>query len=123
LTGFDGVLEFFDFSSDLLSFSKGNREEIHLDEDVTEKLGGLLGNRITSQQDIKFLSPFFDFGLILIEGFKTLNIDVWNSSSSCFFNMSSISKNANLNYTLCTFKLFDILWGSLTVPLNLLSGS
>ena len=117
------MLEFLNFSGDLFSFSKGNREEIHLDEDVTEKLGGLLGNRITSQQNVELLGPLFDFCLILIEGFKTLNIDVWNSSSSCFFNMSSISKNANLNYTICTFKLFDILWGSLTVPLNLLSGS
>ena len=117
------MLELLNFSSDLLSFGKGNGEEIHLDEDVPEKLGGLLGNGITSQQNVELLGPLFDFCLILIEGLKTLNIDVWNSSSSCFFNVSSISKNADLNYTLCTFKLFDILWGSLTVPLNLLSGS
>ena len=117
------MLEFFNFSSDLLSFGKGNREEIHLNENATEKFGSLLGNRITSQQNIELLSPFFDFGLIFIEGFKALNINIWNSSSSCLFNMGSISKYTDLNYRFCTFKLFDILWGSLTVPLNLLSGS
>jgi len=91
------VLEFFNLGSDLFSLSKSDGEETHLDEHITQKFGSLLSNRITSEEDIILLSPFFNFGLILIEGLKSININVGNSSSSSFFNVSGISENANLN--------------------------
>ena len=41
---FDGVLQFLNLGSDFLSFGEGDGEKVHLDQYVSEKLGGLLSN-------------------------------------------------------------------------------
>ena len=38
------MFKLIDLVEDLFSFSKGNGEQTHLDEHVTEQLGGLLGD-------------------------------------------------------------------------------
>jgi hypothetical protein len=43
------VLEFFNLGGNFFSFSKGNWEETHLDEDVTEKFSGLFGDGVRSK--------------------------------------------------------------------------
>ncbi len=90
------MLQLVNFGSNLFSFSESDWEETHLDEDITQKLGGLLGDRITGQEDIIFLSPLFNFGFIFIESLEAVNIDVGDIVGSCFFNVCSIGEDANL---------------------------
>jgi hypothetical protein len=57
----------------------------------------LLSNWIWSQDNIVFFSPFFNFCFILVEGFKSININVGDLVSLSLFDMSSVSHDANLN--------------------------
>ena len=93
----DGMLEFVNLGSDLLSLSKGDGEETHLDQDVTEQLGGLLGHGVRGQQHVVLLGPLFDLGLILVKGLQTVNIDVGDSVGSGFLNVCGVGKDADLS--------------------------
>ena len=95
---FNGVLDFSDFVDELFSFSHGDGELSELDEDITQKLGGLLSNGVRCQENIIFLCPFFNFGLILVESLKSINVNVWDFLSSSFFNMDSIGEDTDLSY-------------------------
>jgi hypothetical protein len=117
------VLEFLNFGSNLFTFSEGDGEETHLDEDVAEEFGGLLGDGVTGQKDIILLGPFFNFGLILVKGLESINIDEGDAGSGGLLDMGSIGEDADLSDIGCTLMLLKALWGRRTVPLNLLSGS
>lgn len=92
----DSVLEFVDLGSDLLSLSKGDGEETHLDQHVTEQLGGLLGDGVGGQQDVVLLCPLLDLGLVLVKGLQTINIDVGDSVGSGFFDVGGVGEDADL---------------------------
>lgn len=101
----DGVLELINFGGDLLSFSKGDWESVHLDQDVAQKFGGLLSDGIAGQKDIILLGPFFNFCLILVKSLETVNINERDSVGSCLLNVCSVSENANLNEKKSTLML------------------
>ena len=94
----NGVLDFSDFVDELFSFSHGDGELSELDEDIAQKLSDLLGNRVRCQEEIIFLCPFFNFGLILVESLKSINVNVWDFVSSSFFNMDSVGEDTDLIY-------------------------
>jgi hypothetical protein len=83
----------------------------------------LLSNRVTGQQEVVLFGPLFDFSLIFIEGLETLDVDVGNVVSIGFLNMGGVGENADLNKASVTLRLEYAWKGSLTTPLNLLSGS
>ncbi len=93
----DSVFQLVNLGGNLLSFGQSYREETHLDKHITEKLGGLLSNWITGEKDIIFLGPLFNLGLIFIESFEPININVGNIVSSGLFDVGGISKNTDLN--------------------------
>jgi hypothetical protein len=91
------VLKLVNLSSNLLSFGKSNREKTHLDQHVTEQLGGLLSNRVTGKKDVVLLGPFLYLSLILVKGLKTVDVDVGDAVSSSLLNVCSIGEDADLN--------------------------
>jgi hypothetical protein len=99
------VLKLINLSSNLLTLSQSDREEAHLDQDVTEQLGGLFGDGVTGKEDIILLGPFLDFGLVLIEGLKTVNINVGDSVGSGLLDVGSIGEHADLSVRCDTLTL------------------
>lgn len=99
------MLELVNFGGDLLSFSKGDWESVHLDQDVAQQFGGLLSHGIACQKDIILLGPFFNFSLILVKSLEAININEWDSVGSCLLNVRSVGENANLNKNRCTLML------------------
>jgi hypothetical protein len=91
------VLELVNLSSDLLSFSKSDWEQTHLDKHVTEQLGGLLSNRVTSQKHVVLLGPLFDLVLVLVKGLETVDVDVGDAVGSCLLDVCSVGEDADLN--------------------------
>lgn len=91
------MLELVNFGGDLLSFSKGDWESVHLDQDVAQKFGSLLSNGIACQKDIILLGPFFNFCLILVKSLEAVNINEGDSVGSCLLNVCSVGENADLN--------------------------
>ena len=91
------MLKLINLGSDLLSLSKSDREKTHLDQNVSEQLGGLLGNGVTGKEDIVLLGPFLDLSLILVKGLKTVDVDVGDAVSSSLLNVCSIGEDADLN--------------------------
>ena len=92
----DGVLEFVDLGSDLLSLGEGDGEETHLDQDVTEQLGGLLGDGVTGEQHVVLLGPLLDLGLVLIESLEAVDVDVGDTAGVGFLDVSSVGEHAHL---------------------------
>lgn len=99
------MLELVNFGSDLLSFSKGDWEPVHLDQNVAQQFGGLLSDGIACQEDIKLLGPFFNFCLILVKSLETVNVNVGDSVGSCLLNVCSIGENTDLNEMKSTLML------------------
>ena len=93
----DGVLDFGDFVEELFSFSHGDGELSELDEDIAQKLSDLLSNRVRCQEDIVFLCPLFNFGLILVESLKSINVNVWDFVSGSLFDMDGVGEDTNLS--------------------------
>ena len=91
------MLELVNLSGNLLSFSKSDREKTHLDQHVTEQLGGLLSNGVTGKEDVVLLGPLLDLGLILVKGLEAVNVDVGDAVCSSLLDVCSISENADLN--------------------------
>lgn len=100
-----GVLELINLGSDLLTFSQSDGEEAHLDQNVSEKLGGLLGNGITGKQDVVLLGPFFDLGLVLVKGLETINVNVGDAVSSGLLDVGGIGEDADLGHRWGTLML------------------
>ena len=92
----DGVLELVDLGGDLLSLGQGDGEQTHLDQDVTEQLGGLLGDGVTGEQNVVLLGPLLDFGLVLIEGFQAVDVNVGDAAGVGFLNVGSVGEHAHL---------------------------
>ena len=97
---FNGVLDFVDFVLDSFSVSHGHWVFTHLDENITEKLGDLFGDTVGGDKDIVLLGPLFDFGLLLVEGFETIDIDIWDFEFLTLVNMDGISHDTDLNCNL-----------------------
>ena len=117
------MLDFCDFVNQLFSFSHGDGELSKLDEDIAQKFGDLLGNGVRGQKDVVLLGPLFDFVLVLIEGFQSIDVNKGDSLSGGFINVDDIGEDTNLNKHKFTLILLKALLGSLTDPLNLFSGS
>jgi hypothetical protein len=92
----DGVLQLVDLSSDLLALSKGDGEETHLDQDVTEQLGGLLGDGVRGQQDVVLLGPLFDLVLVLVKGLEAVDVDVGDAVGSGLLDVGRVGEDADL---------------------------
>lgn len=99
------MLQLVDLGGDLLSLGEGDGESVHLDEDVAQELGGLLGHGVAGEEDVVLLGPLLDFGLVLIESLEAVNIDVSDSIGSGLLDMGSIGKDADLNKPLTTLML------------------
>lgn len=93
---FDGLLQLLDLGGDLFSFDDVDGESVHLDQHVSEKLGGLFANAFGGKENVVFLSPLFDFVFVLIEGLETVDINVGDTEGLCFLDVYSVSKDANL---------------------------
>jgi hypothetical protein len=92
----DGVLELVNFSGDLLALSQSDGEEAHLDEDVSEELGGLLGDGIAGEQDVVLLGPLLDFVLVLVKGLEAVDVDEGDAVGSGLLDVGSIGEHADL---------------------------
>ena len=101
----DSVLKLINLGSNLLSLSKSDREKTHLDQNVSEQLGGLLGNGVTGKEDIVLLGPFLDLGLILVKGLETVNINVGDSVGSGLLDVGGIGEHADLSVRCDTLTL------------------
>ena len=95
------MFHFLDFINGFFSLSHGNWEFSQLHEDISEKLGGLFGNRVRGNENIVFFGPFLYFSFVFVESFKTINIDVRDFLSGAFFNMDGIGKDTNLKIRDC----------------------
>lgn len=91
------MLQLVDLGGDLFSFSEGDGESVHLDEDVAQELGGLLGDGIAGKEDVVLLGPFLDFGLIFIKSLEAVNVDVGNVVGCGLLDVGSVGKDANLS--------------------------
>ena len=92
-----GMFHFLDFVNGSFSFSHGNWELSKLHEHIPKKFGGLLCNRVRSNENIEFLGPFFYLGFVFVESLQAINVNVGNFLSGTFFNMDSIGEDTNLN--------------------------
>ena len=119
----DGLFKFVDFVDDLLTFNQVDGEPVHLDQDVAKEFGGLFADIIGGQEDVILLGPLFDFSSVLIESLESVDIDVGDFLSLCFFNVDSVGKDTDLSGGDLTLIFLWARLGSLTLPLNLLSGS
>jgi len=93
---FYGVFKLIDLANNFFSFSESHREKTHLDQDITQQLGGLFGYWIACQKDVVLLGPFFNFSFVLVESLEAVDVDIWDTVGVGFFDVSSISENANL---------------------------
>ncbi len=92
----DGMLELVDLGSDLLTLSQSDGEETHLDQHVTEQLGGLLGDGVRSQKHVVLLGPLFNLGLVLVKGLEAVDVDVGDAAGSGFLDVGSVGEDADL---------------------------
>jgi hypothetical protein len=83
----------------------------------------LLSDGVAGQQEVVLLGPLFDFGLILIEGLETLDVDVGDVVGVGLLDVGGVGEDADLSGEGVTLRLEYAWKGSLTTPLNLLSGS
>jgi hypothetical protein len=94
----DSVLELINLGSDLLTLSESDREETHLDQHVSEQLGGLLGNGIAGQKDVVLLGPLLDLVLVLVKGLETVNVNEGDAVSSGLLDVGGVGEDADLGH-------------------------
>jgi hypothetical protein len=119
----DGLLQFGQLVGDLFTLGEVDGESVHLDEDVAEELGHLLADGVGGEQHVVLLGPLLDFVSVLIEGLEAVDVDEGDALSSGFLDMDGVGQDANLPRSRGTLIFWCTRLGSLTLPLNLLSGS